>query len=418
MKKVFFVLSLLALLASCQGLDNPSGGKEGGGDVAATAISLNKSSMDLEKGASEVLTVSFTPSNVLNKTVSWVSSNTAIATVNDGVVVGVAPGTAEIIAKSGNASAKCVVNVIISAKSIQLDKTSLGLYMYGAQTIKAVVLPEDSTTPVIWESSDESVATVKDGEVTGIHSGNATITATIGTIKAECVVTVTEFPFADMGLSVKWGVMNLGASNQNESGDYFAWGEIEPHYSSLTPITWRSGYAFGYNWKNYKWANGSQKTLTKYCHTTYSNYWSGTGTPDGKISLDPEDDVVHVKMGGRWRMPTFDELAELIDNCTWTTQLSTDASRIIGYQATSKINGQLMYFPCVGFYTNGLDQFERMDSSQGFDDYWVFYWTSDLCPNNPSLAEGLYLSSEQLEGGGYDLDRFIGAVIRPVLEKE
>ena len=95
--------------------------------------------------------------------------------------------------------------------------------------------------------------------------------------------------YVDLGLSVKWGTRNVGAAGPEEIGGYYSWGETETKRSPLT----------------YKFSDG-QGGLTKY---------DGT---DGKSVLDPEDDVAHVKWGGTWRMPTSDEISELIENCTWT----------------------------------------------------------------------------------------------------
>lgn len=95
--------------------------------------------------------------------------------------------------------------------------------------------------------------------------------------------------YVDLGLSVKWGTRNVGAAGPEEIGGYYSWGETETKRSPLT----------------YKFSDG-QGGLTKY---------DGT---DGKSVLDPEDDVAHVKWGGSWRMPTSDEISELIENCTWT----------------------------------------------------------------------------------------------------
>ena len=95
--------------------------------------------------------------------------------------------------------------------------------------------------------------------------------------------------FVDLGLSVKWATCNVGADRPEDAGDLYSWGETETKRSPLT----------------YKFSDG-QGGLTKY---------DGT---DGKSVLDPEDDVAHVKWGGTWRMPTSDEISELIENCTWT----------------------------------------------------------------------------------------------------
>ena len=128
---------------------------------------------------------------------------------------------------------------------------------------------------------------------------------------------ISSYEYVDLGLSVKWATFNVGATKLEEYGDYCAWGETEPYYEvgyaqESPQAHWKDGYSAGYGWSNYKWCNGSYSTLTKY--NTSTSY----GTIDNKTVLDPEDDVAHVKWGGSWRMPTFGELSELHNSCTWT----------------------------------------------------------------------------------------------------
>ena len=114
----------------------------------------------------------------------------------------------------------------------------------------------------------------------------------------------------DLGLSVKWANMNVGATNPEGYGDYFAWGETATKDS--------------YAWYTYFDTNDGGKTFTKY----YNN--------GGKTVLDPEDDAARVNWGGSWRMPTKAEWQELLSNCTWT---STKQNGINGYKVTSKKAG-------------------------------------------------------------------------------
>lgn len=117
----------------------------------------------------------------------------------------------------------------------------------------------------------------------------------------------------DLGLSVLWANMNVGAKSENERGTLFAWGET-------------SGKTY-YGWGNYAWCMGSFDTLTKYCYnwkrpedpnTKYDYWFDWTGTeavPDNKMELDPGDDAAHVNWGGKWRMPTYTEIHELLNEC-------------------------------------------------------------------------------------------------------
>ena len=205
----------------------------------------------------------------------------------------------------------------------------------------------------------------------------------------------------DLGLSVKWASFTLGASKPEEFGDFYAWGETEPYYSSQDPLTWKPGKEAGYDWPSYKWCKGTNSTLTKYCVT--SEYVYGyDGFKDGKTVLDPEDDAAHVHLGGNWRMPTYGELIELINNCTTTW---TKEQGVLGRRFTSKKNGNSIFFPAAG----------TMNKTKYFYVGWydVYYRTSSLYTVYPDRAWSMYFNSE----GGistYARNRYYGFSIRPV----
>ena len=127
MKKCLLVGAAFALLFACKPENNP--GDNGGGDspssvVELTGITLSEHIITLEKGGNMVLEVKFTPEDAANKTLTWVSSNTSVATVADGIVVGVAPGSTEVIVKSGNLIDKCQVRVELKIEAIDLGLPS------------------------------------------------------------------------------------------------------------------------------------------------------------------------------------------------------------------------------------------------------------------------------------------------------
>ncbi|MBQ0102709.1 MAG: Ig-like domain-containing protein [Prevotellaceae bacterium] len=188
--------------------------------------------------------------------------------------------------------------------------------------------------------------------------------------------------YVDLGLSVKWATCNVGAVSPEDYGDYFAWGETEP-----------KDY---YDWSTYKWCNGSNNTLTKYC--TSPSY----GTVDNKTVLDPEDDAAHVNWGGDWRMPTPAEQEELINNCTWkwTTQ-----NGVKGYTVTSNINGNSIFLPAAGYCLGGDVR------GQG---YYGYYWSSTS--DGSIIAYGLHVNSGS-QYVGYD-SRKLGYSVRAVCQDQ
>ena len=156
----------------------------------AEDITLNKTAITLEKDDTFTLEATVDPANSTDKVV-WSSKDKTVATVEDGVVTAVGAGTTTITATAGDASAECVVTVTSAATDIKLNKTEITLEIGKTETLKATVLPADCTDEIVWESSNNKIASVKDGVVTAEGAGTATITATAGDFSAECEVTVT-----------------------------------------------------------------------------------------------------------------------------------------------------------------------------------------------------------------------------------
>ena len=203
-----------------QGGGNPDDGDEPGTnpgtdpnddkDIAVTAVSLDKTSLTLEVGESYTLVVTVSPSNATDKSITWSSTNSSIASVSGGKVTAKSDGTTTITAEAHNGkTATCTVTVnepapeIIEVTSVSLNRTSLTLEIGESETLTVTVLPSNATDKTIsWTSSAQSVATVADGNITAIGSGTATITATTSNGKtATCTVTVND-PYADFSFNL------------------------------------------------------------------------------------------------------------------------------------------------------------------------------------------------------------------------
>ena len=120
------------------------------------------------------------PENASDKTITWVSDDESIVTVDDGVITAVKAGTATVCATTTNGlSAECQVTVIQHATGITMDKDEMELAYGATGTVSASVFPDDTTDAGIsWSSGDERIATVSDGIVTAVSAGTTTITAT------------------------------------------------------------------------------------------------------------------------------------------------------------------------------------------------------------------------------------------------
>lgn len=176
----------------------------------------------------------------------------------------------------------------------------------------------------------------------------------------------------DLGLSVKWASFNIGATKPQETGYYYAWGETFPKKA--------------YNWGTYQWGE-DEEHLTKY------NLDASSGTVDNKLMLDPEDDVAHVKLGGKWRMPKFNDILELQRKCTWAW---TDLNGLNGFQVTGLL---------FGTHIDNYNEAGMIFSDQLSDD-------------SSNLAKALNYSSEYI--GSYciytDSQRLYGVAVRPVCD--
>lgn len=164
-----------------------------------TAIKLSKATLALEAGETATVTATVLPENATNKAVTWESTNTAVASVDQsGVVKAVAKGTTTISVKSSDGvSAKCTVTVSKHAESVTFEKTAYTVENGKTLTLKATVLPTDTSFSVLsYSSSDKSVATVNSsGVVTAKGVGTTTISAkTQDGVTGICRVTVKQSP--------------------------------------------------------------------------------------------------------------------------------------------------------------------------------------------------------------------------------
>ena len=171
--------------------------------INVTGVTLDKSTLSLEEGATDNLVATVAPSTATNKAVSYASSNTDVATVDgNGQVTAVASGTAniEVTTEDGGKTATSTVTVTakqIPVTGVTLDKPTLSLEVGATETLNATVEPNDASYKAVgFTSSDDTVATVdNDGLVTAVAPGTADITVESiadGSKTAKCTLTVTE----------------------------------------------------------------------------------------------------------------------------------------------------------------------------------------------------------------------------------
>ena len=207
-----------------------------------TTITLNKTTLNITEGDSETLTVTYAPEDADDRSVTWTSSDTKIATVDaNGKVTAIGVGTAIITATSMNGkTAQCAVVVSKKANpvtAITLNKTTLQITEGDSETLTVTYTPADADDrSVTWTSSNGNVATVDaQGKVTAVAEGTAIITATsVNGKTAQCVVIVEKdtenISFADPNVKAvcieKWDTDGNGKLSYAEAAAVSSIGEI------------------------------------------------------------------------------------------------------------------------------------------------------------------------------------------------
>ena len=183
--------------------------------VAVSGITLSQSTATLVEGGTLTLAATVTPDDATDKTVTWSSSNTSVAIVDEnGIVKALAAGSATITATAGNMTATCVVTVkskVVAVSGITLSQSTATLVEGGTLTLAATVTPDDATDKTVtWSSSNTSVAIVDaNGLVVALTDGTAIITATASNMSAVCVVTVEKKNIAVSGITLSQSTATL-----------------------------------------------------------------------------------------------------------------------------------------------------------------------------------------------------------------
>lgn len=195
-----------------------------------------------------------------------------------------------------------------------------------------------------------------------------------------------------------WAKSNLSSSglcaNETDYGDYYAWGETAPKNN--------------YDWSTYKWCNGGNDKLTRYCPSDKADHWDGEGDPDEKSEFsdyDYADDAARARLGGKWRIPTEAEWAKLMSECTWDITSDYNGTGVAGRIVTSNKNGNSIFLPAAGFWVL---------LAPGNVGTTGMYMSSSLGPDTPSGAWFVFFKYDNLKMGQYA--RYFGPSVRPVSE--
>lgn len=214
--------------------------------------------------------------------------------------------------------------------------------------------------------------------------------------------------FRGNGPVIKWATMNVGATSPQEAGDYFAWGETEPYYSSLDPLTWETGKEGGY-------ADSTDRFAVKIYNNEGRYKW---GYQDdiytaGKDSiLHFEHDAAHKHWGASWRTPTQQELIWLSNPDIFKWQPVVEQNVLVGMIVTSLetgYEGNSIFLPVTGGMIGTAIQAGTSD--------WGYYWSSTVTVSEKGKAQGLAIWDDKYSDSKStvkSLMRFWGFAIRPV----
>ncbi len=192
--------------------------------ILVNGVSLNNTTLNLIEGNQSTLTASVTPANATNTNVTWSSSNSNIATVNNGVVSAIAPGNAiiSVTTVDGGFTATCSVTVTaqnISVTSVNLNNSSLEMYVGSDALLVATVLPSNATNKnVTWSSSNTNIASVSNGLVVSLSPGTTVITVTTvdGGFTGRCTVTVQTPIIQLTGLRISQTSLTMVAGDETQ----------------------------------------------------------------------------------------------------------------------------------------------------------------------------------------------------------
>ncbi|HNX16640.1 MAG TPA: Ig-like domain-containing protein [Bacilli bacterium] len=196
--------------------------------ISVTGVNLNTTSSEVNLGSTLELTATVSPSNATNKNVSWSSSNSNIASVDNGTITPVQVGTADITVRTedGNYSAVChvtVTNNTIHVTSVSLSQNTLAIAKGSTANLTATVLPSNATNKnVSWSSDNTGVATVSNGTINALATGTATITATTidGSFTDSCSITVEDETLSELSVDNTAGFSYGSYSTNFGTGSY------------------------------------------------------------------------------------------------------------------------------------------------------------------------------------------------------
>jgi uncharacterized protein (TIGR02145 family) len=367
-----------------------------------TSVSLDRTAIELTEGDELTLNATITPDNATNKNVTWISSNTSVATVDNGKVTAHKSGFATIIVTTEDGGKTATCEIMVNSKTVVVTDVTLSeevieIYEGDIFILTATIYPENSTNKnVSWTSSNTSVTTVENGKVTAHMPGSSIITVITedGNKTASCEVMVLEddgrINYVDeyninhgRGVQIGetiWAPVNCGYhATDYKYGKLYQWGRKYGHgyngnfydgdwdqtYSDASEPTIYTGpvqFNTGQEKSNSNKFYTAKKSPYVWFNTTNYTMWNaGTEDAPEKGEYDP--------CPAGWRLPTKQELSALTENYSdWTN--NSDGQRGIFYSGINPYHKDVpqIFLPAAGQITN-----EGKSTGRAYGGY---YWSS------------------------------------------
>lgn len=272
------------------------------------------------------------------------------------------------------------------------------------------------TVNAVDNSGDTTYSVVKDGVKIKLDSNYLPLTG--GTMTGDIIFpSSTNYEYVDLGLpsGLLWAKYNVGATNEEEPGLYFQWGDTQGYTAEQV------GNEEGqkeFDWTDYKFSiDGSSRNFSKY------------NASDSKKVLDPEDDAAHVLMDEGWRMPTREDIYELCQNTdiylvstegeeiqgtvkkytnyisiTWTSLPSGTVKGVKFYKKGDKQT--YMFVPMSGLASDGSVE---SVGERGY--FWISFNSNGLSISTCFVCSG---TKRDYSNGTFSTDRRKGAPVRGV----
>lgn len=213
---------------------------------------------------------------------------------------------------------------------------------------------------------------------------------------------IDEFEYVDLGLSVLWATKNVGAASSTDYGGLYAWGETEEEVKDPSVM-----YPTAYSPYQYKFCVEDRlDSLSKYCNNPVN------GEVDGLVTLEQVDDAAAVNWSQKWRIPTSDEMKELVENCEFLWTSDYLGSGCGGVLVRSNVPGYTDN--CIFLPAGGMNQYEIWDGKNRTGCYWSSSLLKKDCRQAQMLNFSITKTTPTYEANTL---RTVGLSVRPVADK-